>query len=188
MPSPTPTIAVPSASPTFESHDCITGCTFVAGGSYRNVSADYIVTELQLPVHFSLQFDVRIAEYPQVGNSANILEIVEKGTSNRLLEVFILHNNNIEVLYNGHNYVLFGPPLLQGNQFTTIRVGYSYGVASAWSTGSPGSVYQTPLSAGAEVNTAGKTYTLYASAPGVTSSGGIVKNFVVSGTFLYSLL
>ena len=184
-PTTKPTLT-PTAAPSTVAIDCTSYCSLIDVDPYV-ISAGYLLANIQLPSHFRITFDVTIAGlgvYPQL---RNILSLI-RSTGEDVLTVGIPDSNNLRVAYDGSIVNQWGPALTSSftSQFTTVSTGYSYGMVQTTTS------YSTYNSVGSFLDLSTTTCLVYLSkgnSDGANpTSGGMIKNLFIQGTFLYYIL
>ena len=172
--------AVPTPDPT-QLLDCRSSCSFLTDGSSATLSAGNFLAMVQLPTHFQITFDVKVASLAAAfPDEKNILMFVDLNDYSAVFAVTVPDYDHIRIWYGGQQVDSNGPQLLNNyaNVFTTVTVGVAYGYSRSYIT------YGTTQSVSSTIDLTGKTLALFASAPtvpphNIQSTGGEIKNIYI---------
>jgi hypothetical protein len=173
VPTAKPT-AAPTAGPTVYGVDCSVYCQIGGGGSYQ-VTAGQLIGTYRLSTYFTLSFLIYNPAVWPTGQAFNILKMYDTTTGGNFLTIGMSSSPYyLEVIY-GNTQVVQSAGLI-AYDYQNYWQGMTFAVdASGFYVSSDRTGYSVTVSVPV-IETYGRAYSMYASAPGLTSSGGYVYN------------
>lgn len=150
----------------------------------ESITAGKRLAVVQLPREFELKFSIRnIAAWSGSSAGNNILSLVNMASGAPLLEISIIDSEYLVMiksagLSSAVSVTLLLP--LMTTDWTMVTLTADLQQMMVWSSVDP---YAQSLPGYTNLNTAGKSYALLASAPGVDSAGGSIADIQISGQF-----
>lgn len=183
--SPSPGASVPTVAPTVgeQADDCTDYCSYLMRTA-ESITAGKRLAVVQLPREFELKFSIRnLASWSGSSAGNNILSLVDMISGAPLLEISIIDSEYLVMIkYAGFSSAVSVTLLLplMTTDWTVVTVTADLQQMMTWSSVDP---YAQQLPGYTSFNTAGKSYVLLTSAPGVDSAGGSIADIQISGQF-----